>query len=264
MEEGHSGAGTSQTDAPGGSCRRRGRKTSPTAPWKTLRVFHELPQGLFPSQAHPTKTRKSTGHWASWSPFSQFRTHICRRAQVSVLTSSQTEQLVRWFDDLWWTGGRTRTDVEQMLRHSTIVAFADRDGGLAAFARVLSDRVYKALVLDVVVAEEQRGRGVGATLMDAVLAHQRSPRVNTSSSTVRPISLRFTKVMASRAKLERLPSCVERAAADTPLDEARPLQSRRRHFRRTPSPRTLLRHRGARRTSRRGWRTPGRPRAAAA
>ena len=58
-----------------------------------------------------------------------------------------------------------------MLRHSTIVAFADRDGGLAAFARVLSDRVYKALVLDVVVAEEQRGRGVGATLMDAVLAH---------------------------------------------------------------------------------------------
>ena len=91
--------------------------------------------------------------------------------QVSVLTSSQTEQLVRWFDDLWWTGGRTRTDVEQMLRHSTIVAFADRDGGLAAFARVLSDRVYKALVLDVVVAEEQRGRGVGATLMDAVLAH---------------------------------------------------------------------------------------------
>ena len=57
-------------------------QTSPTAPWKTLRVFHELPQGLFPSQAHPTKTRKSTGHWASWSPFSQFRTHMnCRRAE---------------------------------------------------------------------------------------------------------------------------------------------------------------------------------------
>ena len=48
-----------------------------------------LGEPLFPSQAHPTKTRKSTGHWASWSPFSQFRTHMnCRRAEIGSCKSS--------------------------------------------------------------------------------------------------------------------------------------------------------------------------------
>ena len=32
-------------------------QNAPTAPWKTLRVFHELPQGLSPSN-HPRKTPK--------------------------------------------------------------------------------------------------------------------------------------------------------------------------------------------------------------
>ena len=55
MEESPSGAGSYKRTRPVEAARRRGRTDAPTAPWKTLRVFPELPQGLAPSQAHPTK-----------------------------------------------------------------------------------------------------------------------------------------------------------------------------------------------------------------
>ncbi len=100
---------------------------------------------------------------------------ICRyhrwMQQISCLNSAQTRQLVSWFNDLWWTQGRTFDDVARMLDHCIVVGFTDSDDKLIAFARVISDRVYKALVLDVIVDENHRCQGLGATLMNAVMAH---------------------------------------------------------------------------------------------
>ena len=42
---------------------------------------------------------------------------------------------------------------------------------LVGFARVLTDGVFLALVLDVIVREAWRNRGVGAALLEALLAH---------------------------------------------------------------------------------------------
>ena len=41
---------------------------------------------------------------------------------------------------------------------------------LAAFARVLTDRTYLAVVLDVIVAPEYRGRGLGRLLIESICA----------------------------------------------------------------------------------------------
>jgi GNAT superfamily N-acetyltransferase len=73
----------------------------------------------------------------------------------------------------WWSSGRTLEDVRRMVAASSVVVgLADRGTGrLAAFARVVTDGVFKALIFDVIVAPAFRGRGVGAALMDAVLAH---------------------------------------------------------------------------------------------
>ena len=83
-------------------------------------------------------------------------------------------QLVALFQSAWWTRGREHADVERMLEGSDgVVAFTNPGGDLLAFARFLTDGVYKALVFDVIVAESERGTGLGSALTDALLAHPR-------------------------------------------------------------------------------------------
>lgn len=76
------------------------------------------------------------------------------------------------FKSAWWASGRDLAGVTTMLSRSDLVFAAHTNGfGLAGFARVLTDEVYLALILDVIVAPEQRGTGVGAALMDAIVGH---------------------------------------------------------------------------------------------
>jgi predicted N-acetyltransferase YhbS len=72
----------------------------------------------------------------------------------------------------WWAVHRTRSDVEAMLAASDAVVgltddHADR---LVAFARLISDWTYLAVVLDVIVDVTYQHRGIGRRLMDEVLA----------------------------------------------------------------------------------------------
>ena len=55
MEEGHSGAGTSQTDAPGGSCRRRGRTDLAHRALENTARFPRVPTGPFPITSTPNE-----------------------------------------------------------------------------------------------------------------------------------------------------------------------------------------------------------------
>ncbi|AEV85349.1 putative N-acetyltransferase [Actinoplanes sp. SE50] len=82
-------------------------------------------------------------------------------------------RLAALFATAWWAAGRTDDEVARIVAGSdVVVAAVDRDSGrLAGFARVLTDGVALAMVLDVIVAPEHRGTGVGALVMDAVLRH---------------------------------------------------------------------------------------------
>jgi GNAT superfamily N-acetyltransferase len=93
--------------------------------------------------------------------------------KIERLTKAQIIDLHRMFQDEWWTKGRGIEDVRRMLDHSSvIVGFCEAESKhLVAFARVLTDYVYKALVLDVIVEAENRGRGLARALMDAVVGH---------------------------------------------------------------------------------------------
>jgi GNAT superfamily N-acetyltransferase len=92
------------------------------------------------------------------------------------LTAAQVDDLVALYQTAWWSVGRRRADVEVMLRGCLPCAFLDADGRVIAFARALSDGVYKALVFDVIVAEAHRGEGLGERLIDTLLAHPRVAR----------------------------------------------------------------------------------------
>jgi GNAT superfamily N-acetyltransferase len=84
-------------------------------------------------------------------------------------------QLMELFDSAWWTVDRTEADVRRMLAASDlVVAVIHRlSGRLVGFARVMTDEVYLAVVLDVIVAPDIRGSGLGATLLDTIVGHPR-------------------------------------------------------------------------------------------
>ncbi len=82
----------------------------------------------------------------------------------------------------WWTRGRNLEDVRAMVSSSEylygISAFGhDKPGELVGFVRVLSDRVFKALIFDVVVDPAHRGRALGRQLMERILSDPRLAHV---------------------------------------------------------------------------------------
>lgn len=93
--------------------------------------------------------------------------------QIEKLTDSQIEDLHRLYQDEWWTERRERTELPRMLSSSDeLLGFESSNSGeLVAFARVLTDYTYKALVFDVIVAEPYRNEGLGDQLMNELLGH---------------------------------------------------------------------------------------------
>ena len=97
------------------------------------------------------------------------------------LSPAQTDELLHLYAGEWWSARRTKGDVARMLRSSDLLfaVIERRSDTLAAFARVLTDSTYLALVLDVIVAPGHRERGLGRLLMESICSH-RTLRVVTS------------------------------------------------------------------------------------
>lgn len=90
---------------------------------------------------------------------------------VDRLSEPQVEQLCALYRETWWTKGRGAADVRRMLEGTDLIVAGIEDGRLVAFARVLTDGVYKALVFDVIVAPAAQSRGLGRALMDQICSH---------------------------------------------------------------------------------------------
>jgi len=73
-------------------------------------------------------------------------------------------------NDSYWVPGISRSSVEKCIKHSLCFG-AYADGRQIAFARVVTDYVRFAHLLDVFVLPEFRGRGLGKLLMRKILSH---------------------------------------------------------------------------------------------
>jgi len=89
------------------------------------------------------------------------------------------EEVLGLFRSAWWTASRDLSGVTVMLARSDLVFAVRVEGELAGFARVLTDEVYLAIILDVIVAPAHRGTGLGAAMMDAIVNH---PKVSGARS----------------------------------------------------------------------------------
>jgi len=72
----------------------------------------------------------------------------------------------------YWSPGITREEIAAGIDNSALVVGAYAvDGRQIGFLRVVSDKVRFAYVLDVIVAEERRGAGIGQAMVRHALAH---------------------------------------------------------------------------------------------
>lgn len=88
---------------------------------------------------------------------------------VDAVDGGLIDDLVDLYRSTWWAAERRRADVERMLAVSPVVVGVVDGDRLVGFSRALTDGVFIALVLDVIVAEDRRGDGVGAMVLDALL-----------------------------------------------------------------------------------------------
>lgn len=89
------------------------------------------------------------------------------------LDDAHVGDLLGLYGETWWAHDRVREDVEEMLSASDVIVaiVIRRSNRLVAFARALTDRTYFAMVLDVVVANDFRQRGLGRLLLDTLVEH---------------------------------------------------------------------------------------------
>ena len=73
-------------------------------------------------------------------------------------------------DHSYWAASRTREENDRVIDACLTFGVYEDDRQLA-YARVLTDTVAFAYLGDVFVLPEQRGRGVGKALMEAILDH---------------------------------------------------------------------------------------------
>ena len=96
---------------------------------------------------------------------------------VHELTDDQIQQLTDLYEKHWWSKGRTREDITKMLQGCLSVCLVKAAGSntdnkqLIGYTRVITDYVFKAIIFDVIVDEEYRGKGLGRCLLEAVLEH---------------------------------------------------------------------------------------------
>jgi N-acetylglutamate synthase-like GNAT family acetyltransferase len=70
----------------------------------------------------------------------------------------------------FWATARSRVQLRTMLKGSSVVVSAWSGQQLVGFGRANSDGVFRAVLWDVVVAEQSQGQGLGRQLVEALLA----------------------------------------------------------------------------------------------
>lgn len=90
------------------------------------------------------------------------------------LEPEQYREFHAFYSKEWWTAARSFEDVSHMLTHCDLTLFSrDANGAVVGFARVLSDFTFKAMIFDVIVAEQCRGQGLGQALVQRVINHEK-------------------------------------------------------------------------------------------
>ena len=90
------------------------------------------------------------------------------------LSDKNIEELHKLYQNEWWTKGRSLQETTDVVSGSQInVGIINAEVTLVAYARVLTDFTFKAIIFDIIVSEDQRGRGLGVKLIESIKSHEK-------------------------------------------------------------------------------------------
>lgn len=133
---------------------------------------HSVPSTPVPSTQDKAATTGEAEHSAAAA------IQLVRHGRLSLQLLLEINQVRNLFDaHSFWAQGRSRRDLVRMLLGSCSVVSAWQGDRLVGIGRATSDGVFRAVLWDVVVAEEHQGQGLGRRIVQALLA---SPAVAAS------------------------------------------------------------------------------------
>jgi ribosomal protein S18 acetylase RimI-like enzyme len=112
---------------------------------------------------------------------------------IHAIDNARRAEVLALFQSAWWTAARSSEAVDRMIEGSDVVvglvdSTSDR---LVGFARAITDGVFLAVVLDVIVAPNERGVGHGARVMDELLARPELAGVDSIELVCQPELIEF-------------------------------------------------------------------------
>ena len=126
-----------------------------------------------------------------------------------------------------WARDRSLSGLQCMLRGSSAIVTAWRqDDTLVGFARATSDGVYRAVLWDVVIANDEKGQGLGRRLVETLLSDPRvagCERTYLMTSQSRGFYERLGFQSVTTQNLMRLDSHTGSAEPDRPEDDGQGL-----------------------------------------
>ncbi len=80
------------------------------------------------------------------------------------------QQLITLFNEnTFWAKSRNLIDIQRMLKQSDVVVTVWSHKKLIGFGRSLTDSIYRAVLWDVIIASEYKGRGYGRLLIEKII-----------------------------------------------------------------------------------------------
>ena len=70
----------------------------------------------------------------------------------------------------FWTKKRNKNELKKMIANSSVVISVWRNKRLVGFGRATSDEIFRAVLWDVVVADDLQGIGLGRIVVEALLS----------------------------------------------------------------------------------------------
>jgi len=139
---------------------------------------------------------------------------------IETLDDAQVRDVHALMRGEWWCADRSLVEVEQVIAGSDLVlAYLDSDGAVAAFLRVLSDGIFKAMLFDVIVRPDHRDSGLGRMLVERAVEHKKLALVKSLELYCPDRISGFYKNLGFTVSDSRL-HCLRRVDSNSPITKA--------------------------------------------